>query len=51
VLAGAHKSIDEISKKTTGTSGPNASIISPGETPPLPGKKALDNHSAISKQQ
>jgi hypothetical protein len=38
-------------KKTIGTSGPNTSVIAPGETPPLPGKKAVEKPSAISKQQ
>jgi hypothetical protein len=49
VLAGADKSIDDISKKAVGTSGPNTSVIAPGETPL--GKKALEKPSAISNQQ
>jgi hypothetical protein len=42
VLACANKSIDDISKKAAGTSGPNTSVIAPDETPL--GKKALKNH-------
>jgi hypothetical protein len=38
MLAHADKSADDISKKAAGTSGPNTSVIAPGETPPLPGK-------------
>jgi hypothetical protein len=49
VLAGADKSVDDISKKAIGTFGPNTSIIAPGETPL--GKKALEKPSAISNQQ
>jgi hypothetical protein len=49
VLAGADKSINDISKKAVGTSGPNTSIIAPGETPLR--KKALEKPSAISNQQ
>jgi hypothetical protein len=49
VLAVADKSVDETSKKVVGTSGPNTSIIAPGETPL--GKKALEKPSAISNQQ
>jgi hypothetical protein len=49
VLAGADKSVDDISKKAVGTSGPNSSVIAPGETPL--GKKALEKASAISNQQ
>jgi hypothetical protein len=46
VLAGADKSVDDISKKVVGTSGPNTSIIALSETPL--GKKALEKASAIS---
>jgi hypothetical protein len=49
VLAGADKSIDDTLKKVVGTSGPNTSVIAPGETPL--GKKALEKSSAISNQQ
>jgi hypothetical protein len=49
VLASADKSVDDTSKKVVGTSGPNTSIISPGETPL--GKKALEKPSTISNQQ
>jgi hypothetical protein len=49
VLANADKSIDDISKKVVGTSGPNTSVIAPSETPL--GKKALEKPSAISNQQ
>jgi hypothetical protein len=49
VLAGADKSVDNISKKAVGTSGPNTSVISPGETPL--GLKGLEKPSAISNQQ
>jgi hypothetical protein len=49
VLAGADKYVDDTLKKVVGTSGPNTSIISPGETPL--GKKALEKPSAISNQQ
>jgi hypothetical protein len=49
VLAGADKFVDNISKKVVGTSGPNTSVIAPGETPL--GKKALEKPSAISNQQ
>jgi hypothetical protein len=49
VLAGADKSVDGISKKVVGTSGPNTSVIAPGET--TLGKKALEKPSAISNQQ
>jgi hypothetical protein len=49
VLASADKSIDDTSKKVVGTSGPNTSVIVPGETPL--GKKALKKPSAISNQQ
>jgi hypothetical protein len=50
VLAGADKSVDDISKKAVGTSGNNTSVIAPpGETPL--GKKALEKPSAISNQQ
>jgi hypothetical protein len=49
VLVGADKSIDDISKKAVGTSGPNTSVIAPSETPL--GKKALEKPSAISNQQ
>jgi hypothetical protein len=49
VLAGADKSVDDISKKVVGTSGPNTSVIAPGETPL--GKKSLEKPSAISNQQ
>jgi hypothetical protein len=41
MLAHADKSVDDISKKATGTSGPNTSVIAPGET--LLGKKPLIN--------
>jgi hypothetical protein len=51
VLADADKSMEDISKKLVGTFGPNTSVIPPGETPPLPGKKALEKPLAISKQQ
>jgi hypothetical protein len=40
VLAGDDKSVDDISKKAVGTSGPNTSVIALGETPL--GKKALE---------
>jgi hypothetical protein len=33
MLADADKSVDDISKKVVGTSGPNTSVIAPGETP------------------
>jgi hypothetical protein len=49
VLASADKSVNDISKKVEGTSGPNTSVIAPGETPL--GKKALEKPSAISNQQ
>jgi hypothetical protein len=49
VLVGPDKSVDDISKKVVGTSGPNTSVIAPGETPL--GKKALEKPSAISNQQ
>jgi hypothetical protein len=49
VLAGADKSVDDTSKKVVGKSGPNTSVIAPGETPL--GKKALKKPSAISNQQ
>jgi hypothetical protein len=49
VLAGVDKSVDDTSKKVVGTSGPNTSVIAPGETPL--GKKALEKPSAISNQQ
>jgi hypothetical protein len=50
VLAGADKSVDDISKKAVGTSGNNTSVIAPpGET--TLGKKALEKPSAISNQQ
>jgi hypothetical protein len=49
VLAGADKSVDDISKKSIGTSGPNASVIASAETPL--GKKALEKPSAISNKQ
>jgi hypothetical protein len=48
VLAGAHKSVDDISKKAVGTSGPNIFVIAHGET--TLGKKALEKPSAISNQ-
>jgi hypothetical protein len=51
VFADVDKSVDDISKKATGTSGPITSIIAPGETPPLLGKIALEKPSTISKQQ
>jgi hypothetical protein len=41
VLAGADKSVDDISKKAVGTSDRNTSIISPCKTPL--GKKPLRN--------
>jgi hypothetical protein len=49
VLAGAEKSVDDISKKAVGTSGPNTSVIAPSET--SLGKKALEKPSGISNQQ
>jgi hypothetical protein len=49
VLAGADKSVDNISKKVVGTSRPNTYVIAPGEKPL--GKKALEKHSTISNQQ
>jgi hypothetical protein len=49
VLVGADKSIDDISKKVVGTSGPNTYVIAPGERPL--GKKALEKPSATSNQQ
>jgi hypothetical protein len=39
VLADANKSVNVISKKAAGTSGPNTSVIALGETPPLPGNR------------
>jgi hypothetical protein len=33
VLAGADKSVNNTLKKVVGTSGPNTSVIAPGETP------------------
>jgi hypothetical protein len=52
VLADANKSIDDILKKVVGTSGPNTSVIAPGETPPLLGNKALEKPSStISKHK
>jgi hypothetical protein len=51
VLVDANKFVNYISKKAAGTSGPNTSVIAPGETPSSPGKKALEkNFPAISKQ-
>jgi hypothetical protein len=49
VLAGADKSVDDISKKVVGTSRPNTFVIAPGETPL--GKKTFEQPSAISNQQ
>jgi hypothetical protein len=49
VLAGADKSVDDISKKVVGTSGPNTSVIAIGDTPL--GKIAFEKPSAISNQQ
>jgi glucan-binding YG repeat protein len=49
VLAGADKSVDDNSKKVVGTSGPNTSVIAPGETPLS--KIALEKTPAISNQQ
>jgi hypothetical protein len=49
VLAGAGKSVDDISKKVVGTFGPNTSVIALSETPL--GKNALEKPSAISNQQ
>jgi glucan-binding YG repeat protein len=49
VLAGADKSVDNISKRAIGTSRPNTSVIASGKTPL--GKKALEKPSAISNQQ
>jgi hypothetical protein len=49
VLAGADKSVDDISKKVVGRSGPNTSVIAPGET--ALGKKSIEKPSAISKLQ
>jgi hypothetical protein len=49
VLAGADKSVDGISKKVVGASGPNTSLIAPGETPL--DKKAFEKPLAISNQQ
>jgi hypothetical protein len=49
VLAGADKSVGDISKKVVGTSEPSTSVIAPGETPL--GKKALEKPLAISNQQ
>jgi hypothetical protein len=34
MLANGDKSVDDISKKAAGTSGPNTSVIAPGEKPP-----------------
>jgi hypothetical protein len=48
VLAGAYKYVDNILKKVVVTSGPNTSVIAPGDTPL--GKKALEKPSAISNQ-
>jgi hypothetical protein len=49
VLAGTDKSVDDSSKKDVGTSGPNTSVIAPGETPL--GMKAFEKPLAISNQQ
>jgi hypothetical protein len=49
VLAGADKSVDDISKKVVGTPRPNTFVIAPGETPL--GKKALEKLSVISNKQ
>jgi hypothetical protein len=49
VLAGADKSIDDISKKVIGISGPNTAVIPLSETPL--DKKALEKPSAILNQQ
>jgi hypothetical protein len=49
VLAGADKSVVDISKKVVGTSGPNTTVIAPGETPL--GKISLEKPSAISNRQ
>jgi hypothetical protein len=49
VLAGADKSVDDISKKVVGTSGPNTSVIAPGETPLV--KKALEKPPTIPNHQ
>jgi hypothetical protein len=48
VFASVDKSVDDISNKAIGTSGPNTSVIAPGETPL--GKKALEKPSSISNQ-
>jgi hypothetical protein len=48
-LDGADKFVDDTSKEVVGTSGPNTSVIAPGETPL--GEKALEKPSAISNQQ
>jgi hypothetical protein len=49
VLAGADKSVDDISKKVVGTYRPNTSVIAPSEI--RLGMKALEKPSAISNQQ
>jgi hypothetical protein len=49
MLAGADKSVNNISKKVVGISGPNTSVIALGESPL--GKKALEKPSAISNHQ
>jgi hypothetical protein len=49
VLVGADKSIDDISKKVVGISGPNTAVIPLSETPL--DKKALEKPSAILNQQ
>jgi glucan-binding YG repeat protein len=48
-LAGADKSVDDISKKVVGTYRPNTSVIAPSEI--RLGMKALEKPSAISNQQ
>jgi hypothetical protein len=46
MLAGADKSVHDISKKAVCTSRPNSSVIAPGETPLH--KKSLEKPSTIS---
>jgi hypothetical protein len=35
-MANVDKFVNDILKKAAGTSGPNTSVLAPGETPPLP---------------
>jgi hypothetical protein len=36
MMANVDKFVNDILKKAAGTSGPNTSVLAPGETPPLP---------------